>query len=77
MELRVDVVGAGPALVDRRVGADDVVVGEQMVIPQLLHALPVGADGTHVGADLGLREDDADPHHEQGAPVLNAGAGRR
>jgi hypothetical protein len=57
-----DVVGAGVAGVPGRVGAEDVLVGEQVSEAEVLDALGVGADGARVGADLGLGEDDTDLH---------------
>ena len=44
------------------VGAEHVVVGEQVVEAELLDRLRVGAHAAQVGADLGLREDDAELH---------------
>ena len=46
---QVHVVGPGPALVDLRVGAEDVVVGEDVPERELLDALGVRTDGVHVG----------------------------
>src|SRR5215472_18957501 len=56
MERRVDVVRSGPRLVDGRVSAEHVVIGEDVGEAKLLHALSVSADGAAVGPDLGLRE---------------------
>ena len=57
-ERRIDVV---------RVGADDVVVGEQVREPQPLDVLGVGPNGTRVGANLGLRE-----HHPDAQRRIHA-----
>jgi hypothetical protein len=46
----------------RRVGADHVVVGEDVGEPELLHPLGVGAHRADVGTDLGLGEDCTDLH---------------
>jgi hypothetical protein len=47
---------------DVGVRPDDVVVGQDVLETEILDALPVPTEGTHVGADLGLREDDTDAH---------------
>ena len=62
VELGIDVVGTGPVPVDRRIGAHHVVVGQEVLVPEVLHALPVGTNGTDGWSDFGLRQDDADPH---------------
>ena len=62
VERRVHVVGPRPSLVDRRVGAEHVVIGEEVPVAERLDALGVGAHGAGVAAQLGLREDDADLH---------------
>jgi hypothetical protein len=58
----VHVVGAGPALVNRGVGTDDMVVGKQMGVAELLHSLGVGAHRADIAAQLGLREHNANLH---------------
>ena len=58
----VDVVGAGPRRVDLGIRAEHVVVGQQVREAELLDPLRVGADGSPVGADLGLGKDDTDLH---------------
>jgi hypothetical protein len=45
-----------------RVSAHDVVISEDVREAKLLNPLSVSADGTPIGADLGLREHDADIH---------------
>ena len=62
VERRVDVVGPGPRLVHARIGAEHVVVGQDVGEAKLLDPLSVGADGAAIGADLGLRKHDADIH---------------
>ncbi len=62
MERRVDVVGTGPRLVDSRIGAQHVVIGQDMREAKLLDPLCVRADSAAVGADLGLRKYDANFH---------------
>ena len=57
-----DVVRAVPTRMDPRVGANDVVVGEQMGVAEILGRLAVRADRANVSAELGLGEDHADPH---------------
>ena len=56
------VVRAVPALVHGRVGAQHVVVGQQVPEAEFLGPLRVAAHRRRVWADLGLREDDADLH---------------
>ena len=55
--------GTVPTLVHRGVGADDVVVGKDVRVAELLDPLRVRAHGADVGADLGLGEHDTDLHH--------------
>jgi hypothetical protein len=62
VERRVDVVRPGPRLVHDRIGAEHVVVGQDVGKAKLLDPRSVGADGTAIGADLGLREHYADIH---------------
>src|SRR5580700_4464668 len=62
MEGRVDVVGPGPGLMHGRVGADHVVVGQDVGEAKLLGPLAVRADGTPIGSDLSLRKHHADIH---------------
>ena len=57
-----DVVRAAPAVVHRGVGAEHVVVGEEVGEAELLDPLGVRPHRADVGADLGLREHDADAH---------------
>ena len=61
MEVRVHVVRAGPPAVAGRIGAENVVVGEQMMVP---HSSTPDVRPQHrgIGPDLGLREDHADAH---------------
>src|ERR1022692_4364208 len=59
---RADVMRAVPALVHRGVGAQYVVVGQQVGETEFLHPRGVGADGT--GTDLGLRKHDANVHED-------------
>ena len=72
--------GPVPAGVDRRVGADDVVVGQQVGVSRALDRFGVGADRARVGADLGLGEHDTDPHEREsrrsaaGLPDVGAGS---
>ena len=56
------VVGAGPALVNRRVGTDHVVVGEQVGVAELLDALGVCAHRADVATEFRLGEHHADAH---------------
>ena len=62
MKRRVDVVGAPKAVMHRRVGADDVVIGEDVGKPQFLDALTVRAKGRGIRGDFGLWEDNSDAH---------------
>ena len=59
---RANVVGSGPALVNRGVRAYDMVVGEQMGVAKLLNPLRVVAHRADIAAQLGLRKDDTDLH---------------
>ena len=54
--------GPGPVRALRDVGAEHVVVGEEVVVAELLGRLRERPHGARVGADLGLREDDAQAH---------------
>ncbi|MBO0830602.1 MAG: hypothetical protein J2P28_08010 [Actinobacteria bacterium] len=67
MERGVDVVGASPRGVHRRVCAEHVIVGQYVGEAQFLNSLSVSADGTAIGADLGLREYDAYLHESLSA----------
>ena len=58
VERRRHVVGAAPRRVHRRVGAEHVVVGEDVGEAEPVDRLGVGAHGTNVAAELGLGEDD-------------------
>src|SRR5262249_38659699 len=58
LERRLHVVRAGPASMYLRVGADDVVVGEDVGETELLDRLAVRPHRADVAAELGLREDD-------------------
>src|SRR5262249_1075780 len=60
------VVRTAPGVMHVRVGTDDVVVGEHVREPELLHPLAVGAHRADVAAELGLREHDSDPHYRSG-----------
>ena len=60
----VDVVVTLPALVHRRVGAHDVVVGEDVREAQFLDALPIRAYGCGVSTKLGLREYHTNAHSQ-------------
>ncbi len=62
MEGRVDVIRTGPRLVDRRIGAQHVVVGQDVGEAKLLDALPERADSAAIWSDLGLRKYDANIH---------------
>src|SRR5271166_2428418 len=62
MKCCVDIVGALPAPVHRRVGADDVVVGEDVREAQFLDALPICTYDCGVSTKLGLREHDTSAH---------------
>ena len=80
VEGRVDVVGPRPALVHSGVGAEHVVVREEVCIPELFDAGAVRAHRAHIRADLGLREHHADLHRLVSiAPrsVCNAHGGAR
>src|SRR5207248_7810675 len=57
-----DVVGAGPAAVDLRVRADDVVVRKHVAETERFDSLAIRAHGADVAAELGLREHDTDSH---------------
>ena len=65
VERRVDVVRAAPRLVHLGIGAEHVVVGQQVLEAELLDALRVRADRAPIGADLRLREHDTDLHARQ------------
>ena len=54
--------GPVPARVDRRVGADDVVVDEDVAEAELLDALAVGAHRAGVAAEFRLRERHSNSH---------------
>ncbi len=69
MERRAHVVGTGPGLMHLGVGTQHVVIGQQMGEAKLLDPLGVSADGTSIGADLGLRENDTDLHQRDSAPA--------
>ena len=62
VERGVHVVRAVPALVNLRVGADDVVIDEDVAVSELLHPLGVGAHGPRVSAELRLRERHSNSH---------------
>ena len=62
VERGVLVVGAFEAARPLSLGADDVVVDEQVGCAELLQTLRVGSDGTWVGADLVVRQDGAELH---------------
>src|SRR5258708_17450384 len=62
MKRRVEVVRALPALVDCRIGAHDVVVGEDVGKPESFDALCVGTYDRGVSTKLRLREHDANAH---------------
>jgi hypothetical protein len=47
---------------DRGVGADHVVVGEQMGVAELLDPVGVGAHSADIATEFGLGEDHADAH---------------
>jgi hypothetical protein len=64
-----DVVGPGPPGVDCGVGADDVVVGEQVGVAERLGGLAVGAHSADIAAELGLGEDHADSHRRAHAGI--------
>src|SRR5205823_1949854 len=59
---RLDAVGTAEALVGAPVGAYDVVVGEEVLVPELLGRLGVRADVSRIGADLGVWDDDPNLH---------------
>jgi len=63
----VQVVDAGPALVDRGVRAEHVVVGEDVPVAEGIDGLGVGPDRARVGGEFRLGEDDADLHRGHGA----------
>ena len=65
VELGVDVIRAVPVLIDLRIRAQDVVVGDQVCVPELLDSPAVGADGRDVRPDLGLWKHDSDPHRTE------------
>ena len=62
MEGRRDVVGPGPGSMHRRVRPEDMVVGQDVVVAEVGDRLPIRPHGTDITAQLGLREDDPDPH---------------
>ena len=62
VERRVDVVGAGPTVVHRGVGAEHVVVREEVRVSERFDPCAVRPHRAHVRADLGLREHHADLH---------------
>jgi hypothetical protein len=62
VERRVDVVRAIPGRVHGGVGAQHMVVGQQVGVPELLHPLSVGAHRARVATEFGLREDNSDIH---------------
>ena len=51
-----------PAWTVRRIGAEDVVEGENVAVAEVPGRLAVGADDAGVRADLELGKDDADAH---------------
>jgi len=60
----LEVVGSG-------IGAENVIEGQEMIEAHLLHRLDVVADADRIGADLGLRENDAEFHGGSLAIVLS------
>ena len=62
VELVLDAVRADQVSVRVAIGAENVIVRHQVGETELPDALGVRAHGRRVGADLGLREDRADPH---------------
>jgi len=49
--------------VDRGVGTDQMVAGEQMGVAELHNTLGVGAHGSNIATELVPGEDNADRHH--------------
>ncbi len=79
MERGVLVVGAFEAARPLSLGADDVVVDEQVGCAELLQTLRVGSDGAWVGADLAVGEHGAELHLKMtstGHPPLTDAARR-
>jgi hypothetical protein len=76
MKGRAHVVRAIPSLVHRRVGAEDMVVGQHVGVPQLGYPLGVSTDGPGVGADLGLREYHAYLHADLFTAPAGTGSAR-
>src|SRR5262249_19246901 len=62
VELVLRRIRTGPVRSPGNVGAEHVVVREQVVVPELFGRLGEGMDATRVGSDLGLRENGADAH---------------
>ena len=62
VKCRVHVVGAIPALVNLRIGADDVVVDENVAETQFLDPLAVRAHSAWISAEFRLRERHANSH---------------
>jgi len=62
VERRPNVVRAVPAGVNRGVGADHVVIGQQMREPELFDALAVRADRSGVPSELGLGKHHSNAH---------------
>ena len=62
VEGRRDVVGTGPALVHAGIGADHVVVGQEVREAEIADRLAVGPHRADVAPELGLREHHTDLH---------------
>jgi hypothetical protein len=73
VEGAVQVVGPAPAGVHGRVGAEHVIVGEDVVVAEVRDGLGVATKRPGVRAGLGLGEHDADLHAAPTCLVGNLG----
>ncbi len=72
VERGADVIRPVPPLMNFRVRAEHVVIGQQVGVPQLLDRLSVGTDRARIGADLCLREHHAYVHGSLSIPPTPA-----
>jgi hypothetical protein len=64
VELVPRMVRTAPPGVVSEIHADDMLVGQQMRVPELLDSFGIRTDHGRIAADFGLRENHADPHDQ-------------